>query len=51
MKRKSFIRAFVSFPVFLREFNLIFESSPSNTSTVALRLVGGDEKGTQCLGV
>jgi hypothetical protein len=23
----------------------------SNTSTVALRIVGGDEKGTQCLGV
>jgi hypothetical protein len=23
----------------------------SNTSTVALRVVGGDEKGTQCLGV
>jgi hypothetical protein len=23
----------------------------SNTSTVALRDVGGDEKGTQCLGV
>jgi hypothetical protein len=22
-----------------------------NTSTVALRVVGGDEKGTQCLGV
>jgi hypothetical protein len=22
----------------------------SNTSTVALRVVGGDEKGTQCLG-
>jgi hypothetical protein len=23
----------------------------SNTSIVALRVVGGDEKGTQCLGV
>jgi hypothetical protein len=23
----------------------------SNTSTVAVRVVGGDEKGTQCLGV
>jgi hypothetical protein len=23
----------------------------SNTSTIALRVVGGDEKGTQCLGV
>jgi hypothetical protein len=23
----------------------------SNTSTVNLRVVGGDEKGTQCLGV
>jgi hypothetical protein len=23
----------------------------SNTSTVSLRVVGGDEKGTQCLGV
>jgi hypothetical protein len=23
----------------------------SNTSTVALRVVGGDEKGTQCLGI
>jgi hypothetical protein len=23
----------------------------SNTSTVVLRVVGGDEKGTQCLGV
>jgi hypothetical protein len=23
----------------------------SNTSTVALRVVGGDEKGNQCLGV
>jgi hypothetical protein len=23
----------------------------SNTSTVALRVVGGDEKGTQCLGL
>jgi hypothetical protein len=23
----------------------------SNTSTVALRVVGGDKKGTQCLGV
>jgi hypothetical protein len=23
----------------------------SNTSTVALRVVGGDEKGTQCVGV
>jgi hypothetical protein len=23
----------------------------SNTSTVALRVVGGDDKGTQCLGV
>jgi hypothetical protein len=23
----------------------------SNTSTVALRVVGGDERGTQCLGV
>jgi hypothetical protein len=23
----------------------------SNTSTVALRVIGGDEKGTQCLGV
>jgi hypothetical protein len=23
----------------------------SNISTVALRIVGGDEKGTQCLGV
>jgi hypothetical protein len=23
----------------------------SNTTTVALRVVGGDEKGTQCLGV
>jgi hypothetical protein len=22
----------------------------SNTSTVALRVIGGDEKGTQCLG-
>jgi hypothetical protein len=23
----------------------------SNTSTIALRVVGGDEKGTRCLGV
>jgi hypothetical protein len=23
----------------------------SNTSTLALRVIGGDEKGTQCLGV
>jgi hypothetical protein len=23
----------------------------SNTTTVALRVLGGDEKGTQCLGV
>jgi hypothetical protein len=23
----------------------------SNSSTVALRVVGGDEKGTQCLGI
>jgi hypothetical protein len=23
----------------------------SNTSTVALRVVGGNEKGTQCLGI
>jgi hypothetical protein len=23
----------------------------SNTSTVSLRVIGGDEKGTQCLGV
>jgi hypothetical protein len=23
----------------------------SNTSTIALRIVGGNEKGTQCLGV
>jgi hypothetical protein len=23
----------------------------SNTSTVALRVIGGDEKGTQCMGV
>jgi hypothetical protein len=34
----------------------IFESSPrvqsgSHTSTVALRVEGGDEKGIQCLGV
>jgi hypothetical protein len=32
-----------------------FEGSPvevgSNTSTITLRVVGGDEKGTQCLGV
>jgi hypothetical protein len=27
------------------------EEACSNTSTVALRVVGGDEKGTECLGV
>jgi hypothetical protein len=27
------------------------QSDYSNTFTVALRVVGGDEKGTQCLGV
>jgi hypothetical protein len=31
-----------------RKFNV---EAGSNTSTVALRVVEGDEKGTQCLGV
>jgi hypothetical protein len=31
-------------------FNCRVEAG-SNTSTVALRVVGGDEKGTQCLGL
>jgi hypothetical protein len=34
--------------------SLVFDpcvETGSNTSTVALRVVGGDEKGTQCLGV
>jgi hypothetical protein len=32
-------------------YSLSREEAGSITSTVALLLVGGDEKGTQCLGV
>jgi hypothetical protein len=32
-------------------FYAVHVEARSNTSTVSLRVVGGDEKGTQCLGV
>jgi hypothetical protein len=38
--------------MFLVRYELnIYVEAGSNTSTVALRVVGGDEKETQCLGV
>jgi hypothetical protein len=40
--------------IFVRKRKSVFEvrvEAGSNTSTVAIRVVGGDEKGTQCLGV
>jgi hypothetical protein len=34
-----------------RQYCLSRVEAGSNTSTVAMQVVGGDEKGTQCLGV
>jgi hypothetical protein len=51
MFKKSIIVETYLFVVYLMRLSGSRVEAWSNTSTVALRVVGGDEKGTQCLGV